>query len=513
MKNKLLFVLFVCNALSLFAQNVEWATSEPYSSYVTRVSCVVHDNFGNTFISGEYNIGNNIGIFIVKYDSTGTKLWEKNYSGAGKDPDLCTDVSGNLYTTFSAMSVEGASYNPNSDGLFAKYDLNGNMLWIKMIRMFMRLSERTDAQNNIIMTGAVVDTVNLGNGFVLSVPPEEDRLFIAKFNTNGECTWAQQNDGGQYPLLCTPNGDMFAKADLNGHSVTVGQGSSLVTLDPANGEQYIARYNSAGALLWVKQVYTCGIAADNEGNLYNLEPDRSNIPQYSYRNMYLTKYGPNGNVLWTRTHLFAYDWYKFAMKCGANGNLYITGGFSNYMTIDSNTINSGGSLRAFVAKIDSSGTFKWITVSSGAGAAGAKDISIANGNEIYITGDMGSGESTFGNYTLTQPNGGVFVAKIIDNDSNNVITAINDLAVSENSLSVYPNPSNTIFTITYQSTIPSTISFSAADSNGKLIFFDNQKQFSGQYLKIIDLSNQPKGVYFIEIICDGKRKSKKIMLQ
>lgn len=511
---KLLSILYILNVSALYAQHVEWAVSEPHSSYITRVNLVVHDDLGNTFISGKYNIGYDYTIFIIKYNSAGTKLWQKTYNGE-RVAGLCTDISGNLYTTMTATNVEGVSYNPNEEVLFTKYDPNGTLLWIKTIRMYMRLSEHTDSQNNIIMTGAVVDTVNLGNGFVLSAPPDEDRLFIAKFNTNGDCIWAQQNDGGRYPLLCTSNGDMYATAELYGPTRTVGQGSSQVTLNSANGENYIAKYNSIGALIWVKQDYTTSIAADNYGNLYSFVPDRSNISQFSYRNMYLTKYDSNGNMLWKRTHLYSPDWYKFAMKCNADGDIYFTGGFTNYLTIDSTTINDGGNTRTFIAKIDSSGTLKWITVSSGAGGCGAKDITIANGNEIYITGDMGGGENIFGDHTINQA-AGVFAVKIIDNEI--ISTDIDKpTLVTPSLLNVFPNPGSSLITISFSyHKTDEKYEYHISNAMGQTIYSETITQFSDSYSKQLDLSSFPKGNYYITLYSNKNKnvkEIKKIILQ
>ncbi|MFY9310612.1 MAG: T9SS type A sorting domain-containing protein [Bacteroidia bacterium] len=514
---KILFILYILNVSVLSAQQVEWAVSEPYPSYVTRVNTVVHDNFGNTFISGRYNFGTDYKIFIIKYNSAGIKQWQKVYNDGTGVIGLCTDISGNLYTTMFAMTIEGVSYTPNSDVLFTKYDPNGNMLWIKPIKMYMRLSEHTDAQNSIIMTGAVVDTVNLGNGFILSAPPGEDRLFIAKFNTNGDCIWAQQNDGGKYPLLCTSNGDMYAKAELYGQTLTVGQGNNQITLNPADGEQYVARYNSAGPLIWVKQDDFSCIAPDNNGNLYSLIPDVSNTPQNSHRNLYLTKYDSNGNILWKRTHLFSPDWYKFTMKCNANGDIYFTGGFTNYLTIDSTTINDGGNTRTFVAKIDSSGTLKWITVSSGTGGCGAKDITIANGNEIYITGDMGGGENIFGDHTINQA-AGVFAVKIIDNEI--VSTAIGKPALTTSStLNVFPNPGSSLITISFSSNkTDEKYEYHISNALGQTIYSDSIAQFSGTYSRQLNLSAFPKGNYYITLYSNSNRNKivkevKKIVLQ
>lgn len=502
-----LILLFI--SLRCSSQTFQWANSEPYNSFITWTSKITHDTSGNTFIGGLYNGSN--GVFIVKYDDSGNKLWEKNYIGYGCGlTSICTDSEGNLYCSLFAPNINGVVYSSVDGSLFIKYNPNGNILWVKQSKLRMLLSERTDRQDNIIVTGSVIDTVYLDYGIILSAPSGEDRYYLAKFNTDGECIWAQQNDGGNQSLICNTKGEMFVIAQIY-LPTTIGQGSNLVTLYPSDGEQYLAKYDSIGELIWVKQTYTFGIAPDSEGNLYNFEPDRSNITGGSWKNIYLIKYDPLGNMLWKRTHLYTNSWYKFAMRTDSDGNLYATGGFTNYMTFDGTTIPDGGNTRVFVTKIDSAGIVKWISTSSGAGGAGAKDITISDNNEIYITGDMGGGENIFGDYSVTQAQG-VFVAKIVDDD--NIITpVVTNLVVSDNALSVYPNPTGNLFNVNYNSTeYVKSLCLEIRNALGQVVYSTTASSIHGEYKKTIDLSNENKGVYFIEINADKKRSVKKIVL-
>lgn len=505
MKNYLFIILLAFLTINSFSQIWQFSASEGYPSSQTRLNIITSDLFGNTFIGG--SSGN--GIFIIKYDSSGNKLWEKNYHyGSGNVTSLCTDNEGNLYTDMYAWEVEGVNYHPDSGTLFTKFDPNGNMLWIRQIKMRILLSERTDAQNNLIATGNFAETVNLGNGYTLTVPSGQSKLFMAKFNTAGECMWAMQDDGGRYPLVVNQKGEMFAKAELYGQMTSVGQGSQQVILDPANGFSYCAKYNSTGTLMWVKQFSTADYTGDEFGNTYTFQPDVSDLANGSNKNIYLIKYDPNGNQLWKRTHVYLDNGYRFAMKANNQGDLYITGGFSNYMTIDDTSIYDGGNTRVFVAKIDSSGTLKWVTTTSGAGGAGAKDLTVANGNEIYITGDIGGGESVFGSHSISQANG-VFAAKLIDNE----ITSIHIKDNSQIVFDVFPNPTGGIFNVVCKGDeTVKHFSLTISNAAGQLIYSIKDSMLGTEFHKTIDLSSQSKGIYFIEVIADEKRNVKKIVL-
>ncbi len=90
-------------------------------------------------------------------------------------------------------------------------------------------------------------------------------------------------------------------------------------------------------------------------------------------------------------------------------------------------------------------------------------------------------------------------------------TGIDQSTQGASQINVFPNPSSNIVTITYQPTTPSDVLLKIKDSNGQVVYADTQTQVS-QYQKTVDLSAQPKGVYFIEMICGRQNTSKKMVL-
>ena len=80
-----------------------------------------------------------------------------------------------------------------------------------------------------------------------------------------------------------------------------------------------------------------------------------------------------------------------------------------------------------------------------------------------------------------------------------------------NSISVYPNPSTGIFTLSFPSSIthlPSSITI--YNTIGEKVF---NQQFNNLTIQQIDLTSQPKGIYFIKIIAEDKSYSQKIIIQ
>ena len=76
---------------------------------------------GNTN-SGKYD------IFLIKYDSSGTKQWTKQLgtSSFDKGYDVTTDSSGNIYVTgYTLGDLDGNTSSGSNDILLVKYNPSG----------------------------------------------------------------------------------------------------------------------------------------------------------------------------------------------------------------------------------------------------------------------------------------------------------------------------------------------------------------------------------------------------
>ena len=80
-------------------------------------------------------------------------------------------------------------------------------------------------------------------------------------------------------------------------------------------------------------------------------------------------------------------------------------------------------------------------------------------------------------------------------------------------LSIYPNPSRDIFNITFTSEAVQDLRVRVLNVVGEEIILEDLQQFVGEYTKQINLQDNAKGIYFLEIETDDGVINKKLILQ
>ena len=84
---------------------------------------------------------------------------------------------------------------------------------------------------------------------------------------------------------------------------------------------------------------------------------------------------------------------------------------------------------------------------------------------------------------------------------------------SINNLVVYPNPSRDIFNVTFTSEDVQDLKVKIFNVLGEELINEDLQQFVGEYTKQINLSNNAKGIYSLEITTNNGVVNKKIILQ
>ena len=155
-------------------------------------SGVTTDSSGNIYLTGTTKGGldgnTNSGesdIFLIKYNSSGTKQWTKQLGTTSDDwgNSVTTDSSGNIYLTgFTKGGLDGNNSSGESDIILLKFDSSGTKQWTKQLGTPSYESGSgvtTDSLGNIYVTGTTLGGLDGNTNF------GEKDIFLIKYNSSG----------------------------------------------------------------------------------------------------------------------------------------------------------------------------------------------------------------------------------------------------------------------------------------------------------------------------------------
>lgn len=80
-------------------------------------------------------------------------------------------------------------------------------------------------------------------------------------------------------------------------------------------------------------------------------------------------------------------------------------------------------------------------------------------------------------------------------------------------LAVFPNPSNSVFTVDFSIPEKEDVRLTLKNELGMTVYSEIQKGFSGNCKRIVDLKGQPCGVYVLELSSASEKTARKIIIQ
>ena len=267
-------------------------------------NAVITGQFYYTAIFGsQYLIGPGLyNLYVIKYDPQGNILWARSAGGsnlnnngqnvaANSKGDIL--VAGSIGDTvnFDGITAIATGY---SDAIIAKYDANGNIIWVKHAggaeNYDIAYGIAIDRDDNIYFNGYFSGTAFFGNIQISSL--SDDDIFIAKYDTNGLPVWVKRetptSSNNYAGNICSdPAGNLTMTATASPFSFEPGKknqkariGSNLFNkklkaVKPSqettvNNYLYIYRYNKDGKKMWSKSIYSAdcgGINNDPNGDV------------------------------------------------------------------------------------------------------------------------------------------------------------------------------------------------------------------------------------------------------
>lgn len=246
-------------------------------------SGIAHAGYQNTFG------GSNCDAYLVKFDSSGNRLWATYFGGYNDDfgHGVACDKEGNVYLAGRTMSP-GLAYNGylsstiGVDAFLVKFDANGNRIWSTYYggsQLDYGATVATDSKGNVYLSGFASSGGGIAwNGYQNTLGGAFD-AFIVKFDSTCTRKWATYfggpgKEGGNISK-------MLVDKDYNVHIVGYTDSNSGIAYNgfqPSYGEGshdgYLARFDSTGQLINSSyyggpSLDACyGVAIDQHANMY-----------------------------------------------------------------------------------------------------------------------------------------------------------------------------------------------------------------------------------------------------
>ena len=257
------------------------------AGYTESKSSIAFNGYQNSFVGGPS--GTATDAFLVKFSSTGTRLWATYYGGNGFDhgASCATDLRGNVYLAGITASDSGLakgnyqnSYGGGWDAFLVKFSGTGSLLWATYFGGSNRewgMYCTTDTTGNVFLTGMSRSTSGIAwAGYKNTISGLSD-AFLAKFTPIGNRDWATYFGGadGEFAYHCATDrgGNIYMSGYTQsnsgvavvGHQTTYGGGTR---------DAFLAKFNQNSSLQWSTYYggsaddFGSSSAVDDMGNIY-----------------------------------------------------------------------------------------------------------------------------------------------------------------------------------------------------------------------------------------------------
>ena len=92
------------------------------------------------------------------------------------------------------------------------------------------------------------------------------------------------------------------------------------------------------------------------------------------------------------------------------------------------------------------------------------------------------------------------------------LISVNDIEDLKSPIQVYPNPGNGLFTLTFETQKAKDVNLTVVDLTGRYIWGENVTALHGKYNRTFGTNNMASGVYMLNILIDGQRSVRKLVV-
>lgn len=345
---------------------------------------IAYDQAGFIIVTG-YSTGAGTGkdYKTIKYNSSGTVLWEASFNGPINGGDysnaLTIDASGNVFVT--GRVDYGTT---GSDIVTIKYNSAGVQQW----------TARFNGAGNSLDEGK---SIHLGDDGSIYVSGKTSGLssgldiVTLKYNPDGTQAWAMvyNGPGNNEDYAASLDIDASGNVYTGGCSIGSGTGQDIVLIkyNSSGAEQWIKRYNGAGN----GGDAVVGVIVDGAGDI--LAGGYTDMGSGQRQNFLTLKYNSAGTLVWEKQYNGSSNSTDLATAITVDGsnNIYLTGLTTQLFgtRLDSNY----GTI-----KYDAAGNLQWVAFYDGPNNSVdvSRSIFVDNAMNVYISGSSkGAGSDDY----------------------------------------------------------------------------------------------------------------------
>ncbi|HIF16371.1 MAG TPA: hypothetical protein EYQ85_03855, partial [Candidatus Poseidoniales archaeon] len=298
-----------------------------------------------------------------------------------------------------------------------------------------------DSSGNAYITGPFSGGLTFGPHTLGTLHNNDVDIYVAKMNSDGNWIWAVsagkqgdtpniQNDDRGKDIVVDYSGDIIITGDFAG-SATFG---NISISGGSYSDIFVAKLNSDGEWQWVAKAgssvwdVSSSIDTDSSGNSYitgkygNGGSTSASFGEHSISyssggagSLFIAKLNTTGSWKWAVTSGGSDD-MGMGIDVDPLGNVHVTGETQAATSMLGCSSNSYSGI--FVAKLDTNGTCIWVNSVATSFGTGTS-IEIDSSGNSYVTGYYRSAGAIFGNTTLStgtdSNNADIFVGKIDSN--------------------------------------------------------------------------------------------------
>ncbi len=348
-------------------------------------------------------------MFVAKTDALGNKLWLKFYSGSVDEEveGIEVDSDGNVIITghYSGAIDFGGGPLPSTTGeniFLVKLDPAGQHVWShgygNVDEQDFPTSMAIDSSNNVFVSGKFSNSVDFGDGRLLSMEADEDKhgfLFLTKYSSDGQLLHATSlttDPLTRFHPSSLSDDKLIVRVDSNDSPVMLvnlygdtdfGSGvlksRSLVLLRYTENGDYLSsqvlavptKYESSINLEDFEVTSTGGIVFTGDLRAGAQFGDKVVEAPPIKHNIFLAATDGNGQALWAKAFWADYFQSGGAIALDRNDSILLTGHFDGELNLGGETFDTWaafGSRPLFVAEFDTAGNHVWSFTESRADA-------------------------------------------------------------------------------------------------------------------------------------------------